>query len=240
MMVRINLLPGKKKGGGFEGGSQLIILALVLLVAELVFLYWLYDGKNGELEQKDLALKTAQAEVAELEREKRKLPDLQRRVNELKAAEDVLADLTIVRTGPHHVLGELKRILNRPETPAEKKKAKLEGWDPNWAAENVYLTTFNEVDPGFVIITGMAKSDGDVAQFLLRLNTSKQFFANVDLRFTKEANTNQQEIGMIVQKAFELTTNVNFFYQTEDGAALYKELQGEGEEEAPAEAPPTN
>lgn len=234
MMVRINLLPGKKRGPGGNILWRIVAVMAVLLLAELGILYMAYSSKTAELKKRAKEVQDAQTQVQKVQKEIAALPDLEKQAVELEARERALAELTAVRMGPQHVLDELKRLLSRPKAKATIKAAKDAQWNVAWESDNVYLTTILEETPGAVRLEGQARGLDDIAELWLRLRSSKLFqqvrLANVTKG--KADGLGDVSIEMDVLK-FEFTANANFYYQTKEGMALMEQL-GKSEEPAPA------
>ncbi len=188
-MIRINLLPvreAKKR----ESGKQMLLLFVVLVIAEVgVFFYWSSSkddelaslvGKNGGLaaEVKKLEAlaatgKKAEAEKVELERQKQ-----------------VLDSIVEGQTGPVKMLDELSLMLSPVEDPALKLAQKKRGWNPDWDPKRLWIKTFVE-NNRIVKMTGYARSNDDLAEFLHRLSSARHF-TEVRLNFSAAV----QEQGM--------------------------------------------
>ncbi|PJB36738.1 MAG: hypothetical protein CO108_22670 [Deltaproteobacteria bacterium CG_4_9_14_3_um_filter_63_12] len=221
MMVRINLLPGKRRSGVGSALGRLVAVMVVMLIAELGFLYFAYDGKAGEVKKRADQLRIAQADVQKIQSGIAGLPNVQGRAVELEQRERALAELAAIRIGPQHMMDEMKRILARPKTRASIKQAKDAGWNVAWEAENVYLEEFAEETEGRVVIRGYARSLDDVAEYWLRLRSSK-LFQSVRLASITEHKNSQA--GVDLQK-FQFSTMVNFYYQTKEGVALMEQIE---------------
>ena len=221
MMVRINLAPTRKRGPSGDTLWRIVAIMAVLLVAELVLLFWINSTKNDEIEQQQQILAQANQRVSAVESEIAAIPNLEAKVQEMKAREKELARIAASRLGPQHVLEELKRVLSRPTTKTSIKKAQNDGWDISWEAESVYLNSFAETAPGQLTIQGHARTLDDIAEFWLRLRTS-EMFRNVRLHGISEAANSKA--GVPVQQ-FKFTTDANFYYQTEEGTKLLQQVE---------------
>ncbi len=223
MMVRINLVPGKKRSGvpGGDALWRLVAAMLVLLLAQLFVLYFIYDGKAQDVKRAQGEVQRMTADAEKLEREIAALPDVEKRAAELEARERTLARLASVRNGPQHVLDELKRVMSRPRDPASVKMAKDAGWNISWEAENVFLNKIVEERPGALQLEGAARGLDDVAELWLRLRTSR-LFRNVRLASIKKGR--DSGLGVDVQ-TFVFYAEANFRYQTKDGEELMKQLE---------------
>ena len=230
MMVRINLLPGKKGGAANAVLWRLVTVMVLLFVAELGFLYYLHDGKASEIKKRTGELTSAQQHVKQLESEVANLPNLEKQNQELEQRERALAELAAIRIGPQHLLDELQRILMRPTTKASIKQAKSAQWNVGWEAENVFLNKFYEESDGLVYIEGNARGLDDVAEFWLRLRSSK-LFQEVRLANIVEEKSSRLDLNLL---HFVFTVRANFYYQTQEGLALIDELESGQTEDSKA------
>ncbi|MDX9719838.1 MAG: PilN domain-containing protein [Myxococcota bacterium] len=225
MMVRINLLPGKKRSSASSLLWRIVALMSVLLLTELVLLYWVYSGKATDLKKRNKEVADAKAQVQRIKSEIAALPDLEKQAQELEGRERALAELAAIRIGPHHFLDELKRLLSRPRTKTTIKAAKDAQWNVAWDAENVFVEKIFEEGPGQVGIEGLARGLDDIAEFWLRMRSSR-LFQQVRLSKIvkgKAPSAGEVTIDMELLK-FEFSAKVNFYYQTKDGVALIEQL----------------
>lgn len=234
-MVRINLLPSKKRsvasGAGGSSGLvwKVVAVMLLLLVAEVALLYWLYGSKQDDVRRHSAELQRTQQAIAELQRDVSQHTDIEREMQELVAREEALLTKTSLRVGPQYVLDELKRIVSLPTTRTAIKAARKSGWNVAWESSNVFLTKFSELGDGKVHIVGDARTLDDVAELWLRLRTS-ELFGQVQLVGITEKK--HQALDAPLQH-FEFYAQVNLYYQTEQGLALMQELHQPGTDSAP-------
>lgn len=230
MMVRINLVPGKKRASASEVLWKVMAVMAILLIAELVLMYFAWSAKDEEVTKRNQELQQAQQQIDRLKAENVNLAGIEKQNEELLKRERALQELAAIRVGPQYLLDELKSLLSLPTTRAAIKQARKDGWNVAWEASNVFLESFVEVEPGTVRIVGDARTLDDVAEFWLRLRTS-DLFQNVRLAGIEERKV--QELETPLQR-FEFFAKANFYYQTEAGVKLLEKLQTAGAEPDPA------
>lgn len=181
-MIRINLLP-VREAKQRQSGKQMLLLAVVLIVAEVGGLFYWTSEQESELKRvKGDNDKTA-ARLEKLLETAEKVTEIEAEKEELLRQKNVLDGLVEAQTGPVYMLDELAFML----TPATDAKHRLlitgKGWTPDWEPKHLWIQSFDENERG-VKIDGYAKSNDDVAEFLQRLNTSRHF-VQVTLNFSE-------------------------------------------------------
>ena len=238
MMVRINLVPTKKRASSGQKVGLAVAVVVLLLVVELVGMWMLNSGKEEEVSAASQEQQRLEGDISKLQNEIGEMTNLEREAGELKAREAALRQLAAVRTGPQYLLDELKRLLSLPTTRQSIKAARKAGWNVAWEASNVFLELFNEIEPGRVHIVGDARTLDDVAEFWLRMRTSPMF---TDVRLAGISERKHSEVETPLQR-FEFFALVNLYYITDEGKDLLFNLEGNpdgtgGQEPAPAPAP---
>ena len=69
MMVRINLLPGKRKQAKEDAGQTAQVAALILFIAVVAVCYWIWQGKKTEIATAQAGLKGAQTKIDQAQKE---------------------------------------------------------------------------------------------------------------------------------------------------------------------------
>jgi type IV pilus assembly protein PilN len=172
-MIRINLLP-VREARKRESGKQQLLIAVVLVIIEVgAFFYWsstVDDELNGIVSKNN----TLQQQVAESNKRSAEIERMKQEKEDLERQKHVLDSLVEGQTGPVRMLDELSLILTVVEDPALKLAQKKRGWNPDWDPRRLWIDTFVEHNRG-VKVTGHARSNDDLAEFLHRLNTAKHF-----------------------------------------------------------------
>lgn len=172
-MIRINLLPvreAEKK----KSGRQLLVLFAVLLLAEAAVLFFIQSEAQSQLTQVTTSNKTTQNKIEELKKKTSAVADLQRQQGELEQQKTVLDGLIEGQAGPVKMLDELSRIMTPIEDPQLKLEVQERGWNPDWDPRRLWIDKFVEEERR-VKITGYARNNDDLGEFLRRLGSSRHF-----------------------------------------------------------------
>ncbi|MBU0552252.1 PilN domain-containing protein [Myxococcota bacterium] len=171
-MIRINLLPAKSGGSG--GGLKVLLIFIIVLGIEAVGLYSFQMSQEEELSQVQKTNTNLRAEIAKIQKETAQVEVLEAEKEELEKQKRVLMTLKEGQSGPVKLLDELSRILSPIEDPEEKLKARNMGWTVDWDQRRLWVDTFVE-QSRVLKISGHARNNNDVAEFLNRLESSKHF-----------------------------------------------------------------
>jgi type IV pilus assembly protein PilN len=139
--------------------------------------------------------------------------DLEGRLEKSRRLEKVVEELERARRGPTRAVMELSKVLSSPGgptiNPAELERMRednpLAGFNESWDVRRLWLTRFEEVERECKI-TGMGRSNEDVAEFLRRLTLS-EIYESVTLQRTRA--TNDQDTGLQVV-GFDITCKVRY------------------------------
>lgn len=201
-MIRINLLPQKRRAQKAEGGQLWAVVVVLVVVLEAVG-FFIYHGtkkeelvaqrrKNAELtEQIDQSKKAAQSHA-----------DVKAQLERLRAREDAISKLQSARTGPTAVLLELARLMTPGRGPSiepEKlnqlrRENPLAVFNPGWDSRRLWLTKYVEGQRQ-VRLEGTARDGEDVSELARRLSLSA-YFSDVRLLPAKKAMS--KEAGMLL------------------------------------------
>ncbi|ATB42555.1 pilus assembly protein PilN [Cystobacter fuscus] len=224
MMIRINLLPVRKKVKQEAGRQILALFALVLLGAGAGNFFW-YSDREGVVVKQREGLAQTRKRIADLEKTIGEVQHINARKAEVEKKLAVLDELRRGRSGPVRMLDALANSI--------PKKA--------------WIKSFNE-ERGAVSLLGSAVSHDDVAELMRNLNgmvwtpkgigrlveqrrdakTSrvellsaevsieefpvgdiKPFFTNVDLRSTQQQNQNSKP-GDVSTVEFDISLSSNY------------------------------
>ena len=223
-MIRINLLPTDKKKrarriapsplptGDLGLGTWAAVYAGAIAIW-LVVLGILYFAQSGELEAVNQENKTFEARRDELQGKTKGLADVEGRLEKSRRLEKVVQELERARRGPTRAVMELSKVLSSPGgptiNPAELERMRednpLAGFNESWDVRRLWLSRFEEIERECKI-TGMGRSNEDVAEFLRRLTLS-EIYESVTLQRTRAANdpdTGLQVVG------FDITCKVKY------------------------------
>ena len=212
-MIRINLLPGaRRQSASTGGGSQGWIIAyLVAAVLTIVGLGGVYMGKNRVLEEQRARNDALTAQATELEQQSANIDAVRAELEQSRQLETVVSDLQRARYGPTAVLMEMSQILSvgggptvDPQRLEEiRRRNPLAGVNPSWDPRRLWLREFREENRE-CSVTGLGRTNEDVAEFLKRLTLSEKF-EQVQLVKTEHTEDNETGLDLI---AFELDCRV--------------------------------
>ncbi len=185
-MIRINLLPRKKKkrkAAPIEG-EQTIAAGMGIIMAVAAGLYFfVHLPQQEEIENQKKAVRKLTGDNKKISD---KISDFKQRKIEFESAQKqavAIEQLNNARSSPANFLFELATILKQGGEPTMTKEmvARMKEnenlvWHDNWDPTNVWIESLKEVD-GFFTLVGAAQSDGDVTQLAHRLSASMYFDA---------------------------------------------------------------
>jgi type IV pilus assembly protein PilN len=172
-MIRINLLP-VREAQQKQTGKQLLALFAVLIVLEVGALFWFQGEKSAELDAIKKRNKAISDKITELKKKTDAVADLENQKAELEKQKTVLDGLIEGQSGPVRMLHELSQILTPIEDPQKKLEVLEKGWNPDWDPRRLWLDGFVERNRA-VKISGHARTNEDLAEFLQRLGSSRHF-----------------------------------------------------------------
>jgi type IV pilus assembly protein PilN len=213
-MIRINLLPqAKRQTGGSVGLAVWGYAYLVSAVVWCIALAFVYFSLNSDLDQALAQNKEIERQITKIKQESGNLEEFQKQLDKSKQLEDVVKGLLAARSGPARMLLELSSILSPGRGPTVDPK-KLEAlrkvnpdanFTPGWDTTRLWIDGFEEKE-GKCEITGTARNNEDIAEFLRRLTLS-EVFENVVLVRTGAAKSKAKDVALV---AFELTCAVRY------------------------------
>ncbi len=223
-MIRINLLPTDKKKrarrvapSALPAGDLSLrtwgIVYAAAISAWLLVLGVLYFAQSGEMETIAQENKTLEARRDELKRKTKGLAEVEARLEKSRGLEKVVQDLERARRGPTRAIMELSKVLSSPGgptiNPAELERMRQEnplaGFNESWDVRRLWLTRFEEIERDCKI-TGMGRSNEDVAEFLRRLTLS-DIYDDVTLQRTRAASDPATGLPMV---GFDITCKVRY------------------------------
>jgi type IV pilus assembly protein PilN len=223
-MIRINLLPGDKKKRARRaapsplptGDLSLSTWGMVsagAIAVWLVLLGILYFSQSSEMDTIAQENKTLEARRDELTRKTKGLADVEGRLEKSRRLEKVVQDLERARRGPTRAVMELSKVLSSPGgptiDPAELERMRQEnplaGFNESWDVRRLWISRFEEVERDCKI-TGMGRSNEDVAEFLRRLTLS-EIYDGVTLQRTRAAMDSETGLQMV---GFDITCKVKY------------------------------
>jgi type IV pilus assembly protein PilN len=199
-VIRINLLPQKRRAQKAEGG-QLWAVVIVLLVALEAVAFFIYHGnKKEELVAQRRKNTELETQIDQSKNAVKNHNDVKAQLERLRAREDAISKLQSARTGPTAVLLELARMLTPGRGPTVdpdklnqlRRENPLAVYNPGWDARRLWLTRYVE-GARQVRLEGTARDGEDVSELARRMALSS-YFADVKLLPAKKMHS--PEAGM--------------------------------------------
>jgi type IV pilus assembly protein PilN len=186
-MIRINLMPQKRRAERSDGSQLWLAVVMVLMLAQVAALF-VFHGFKGE-ELKDQRRKNAELQ-SQIDQSKSAVADhdqVKAKLATLRAREEAIGKLQSARTGPTAVLLELARLLTPGRGPSVdpdrlsqlRRDDPLAVFNPAWDARRLWLVKFVE-DHRKLRLEGFAQDGEDVSELARRMNLSS-YFADVQL-----------------------------------------------------------
>ncbi len=214
-MIRINLLPHKKKSSAkapVEGEKTVAIGMGIVMVAAAAIFFLVHSPMQDEIEAQN-------GRNSQLRAENQKINERTKDFNELKAAfqaakvqAESIETLNNARATPANFLYELSVILKpdgHPTMTATMAKELEDNenlrWQEGWDPQHVWIDSITEVAGKFTLI-GSAQSDGDVTQLAHRLAASA-YFDNVQPEGSVKKSG---KAGNITIYTFKITGRVRY------------------------------
>ena len=212
-MIRINLLPQKRRTERGEGGQAWLLVLLGLFVVEVVGLFVFHGVKGEELNEQRRKNAVLQSQIDQAKKAVANHEDVKKQLTRLRAREDAIAKLQSARTGPTAMLLELARLLTTGRGPSvdpqllEQLRNQNPGevFNPSWDARRLWLTSFVEKQRQ-VRLEGMARDGEDVSELVRRMSLSAYFST---VRFLPAKKAADKESGLELVK-FELEATVKY------------------------------
>jgi type IV pilus assembly protein PilN len=182
-VIRINLLPQKRRAEKTGETSQLwLVMLLLLFLGEVAGLLVYHGMKSDDLKDQQNANKVLEGQIAEAKKAVSNHPQIKDQLTQLRAREDSIAKLQSARSGPTAVMLELARILTPGRGPSVdpdrlaviRRENPLAVYNPGWDARRLWLTKFVEQQRK-VKLEGIARDGEDVSELARRMNLSTYF-----------------------------------------------------------------
>jgi type IV pilus assembly protein PilN len=213
-VIRVNLLPQKRRAETQKDARQLWLVAvMVAFLAEIAALFVFHGFKNEELKDQQGKNAQIQSQIEQSKQSVQNHPEITKKLEELRAREAAIGKLQTARTGPTAILLELTHILTPGRGPsvAPDKLSQLRRENPlavfnaNWDPRRLEITSFAE-SARKVKLEGSAQDGEDVSELARRLNLS-DYFSNVVLLPGKAEQNKESGIPVI---RFSLEAQVKY------------------------------
>jgi type IV pilus assembly protein PilN len=186
-VIRINLMPRKRRPERGEQSQLWLAVVLVLVLAEVAALFVFHGMKTEELQDQNRKNQELQAQIDQAKRAVTNHAEVKEKLAQLRAREDAIGELQKARTGPTAVLLELARIVTPGRGPTVdpdrllqlRRENPLAVHNASWDARRLWLTKVVEQQRK-VRLEGVARDGEDVSELARRMNLST-YFADVKL-----------------------------------------------------------
>ncbi len=212
-MIRVNLLPQKRRKPAANRADLWLAASLVLVVLEVVGCFVWYGSRQDELEQQQSKNRALQAQIDQTKNTSKNHEEVKKKLATLRDREEAIAKLQSARTGPTAMLLEVARLLTPGRGPSvdpnELTKLRRDNpgqdYNPNWDARRLWLVRFVEADRT-VRLEGMARDGEDVSELARRMNLST-YFHDVQLLPAKRETDKTSGLPVV---AFKLEAKVRY------------------------------
>jgi type IV pilus assembly protein PilN len=211
-VIRVNLLPQKRRKPAASRGDLWLGATLGVVVLEVVACFIWYGAKQDELEQQQSKNRALSAQIDQLKSASKTHEEVKKKLASLRDREQAIAKLQSARTGPTAMLLEVARMLTPGGGPSvdpnELTKLRRDNpgqdYNQNWDARRLWLVRFVEADRT-VRLEGMARDGEDVSELARRMNLST-YFHDVQLLPAKR-ETDKSGIPLV---SFKLEAKVRY------------------------------
>lgn len=212
-MIRVNLLPQKRRKAAAARGDMWLLGSLVLVALQVVACFVWYGSKQDQLAQQQSKNSALEAQIKQIKDVSKNHDDLKKRLAILREREEAIAKLQSARTGPTAMLLEVARMMTPGRGPSVDPSAltKLRRENPgqdynqNWDSRRIWLTRFVESDRT-VRLEGMARDGEDVSELARRMNLST-YFRDVQLLPAKRETDKASGLQVV---SFKLEAKVRY------------------------------
>jgi len=199
-LIRINLLPQKRRVERTEGSQLWLAAVLLAVLAEVAVLFVIQGFMNEKLNDQQRKNAELQTQIDQAKKNVANHADVKNKLAELRAKEDAIAKLQSGRTGPTAILLELARIMTPGRGPSVdpdrlnqlRRQNPLAVYNPSWDARRLWLNKFVEARRK-VHLEGVARDGEDVSELARRLQLSNYFY---DVRLLPAKKENDKESGL--------------------------------------------
>jgi len=187
-MIRINLIPQKKRRiDSGSGGEMWIFAALGVVVVEIIILFVFHGFQETKLAEELATNSQVQTKIEVSKKAVANQTDVTAELERMRAREDAIAKLQSARTGPTAVLLEIARLLTAGRAPSidperlaqVRRDNPLAVYNPAWDSRRLWVTEFVE-ESRLLKLRGVARDGGDVSELARRMGLS-DYFAKVRL-----------------------------------------------------------
>jgi type IV pilus assembly protein PilN len=202
-VIRINLLPQKRRVQRAEGGQLWAVIVVLLVALEAVGFFIFHGAKKEELAKQRRENATLESQIEQSKAAVKNHSDIKAQLERLRAREDAISKLQSARTGPTAVLLELARMLTPGRGPSIdpdrlnqlRREDPLAVYNPNWDTRRLWIVKYVETGRQ-VRFDGFARDGEDVSELARRMGLSG-YFADVKLLPAKKALSSEAGMELV-------------------------------------------
>ncbi len=224
-MIRVNLIPSKKKKGKRAAPRQptpintMILLGMLAGWSALAGLgWWVLEQIEQETSQLQSTANRLKKETKAIEKEI-DLEKLQASKATLAQQQAAIEKLTQQRRTPAQVMHEMANILTLGKSPDvdnekqrqrvnEDPRAKL---NPAWDGKNVWIKTWKESAEGTLQISGVARDASDISEYFKRVRASARFGNVAHAKFRRDKGTKSKNGAQASSYDFTLSARIQYW-----------------------------
>jgi type IV pilus assembly protein PilN len=212
-VIRINLLPQKRRTQAQEAGNLWLVVVVLLVAAEAVACFIFHGMETQKLVDQQRANAKLASQIEQSRTAVKEHQNVKNELERLSAREDAIAKLQNARTGPTAVLLELARILTPGRGPSIdpdrlnqlRRENPLAVYNPGWDARRLWVTRFIE-EQRRVRLDGIARDGEDVSELARRMALSS-YFHDVKLLPAKKAMDSKAGLELV---SFQLEAKARY------------------------------
>lgn len=216
-MIRVNLLPSKRRGGrgpavASSSGQNWVAIVIGLLLLEIAGLFWFHSKKLQELKAHRITNMELEKQIAEASKGVSEHAEVKKKLETQRAREEAIQKLLTARTGPASVLLELAKVLTPGRGPSiapdelrrRREENPLAVFNPSWDPRRMWVTGF--VEQGRTMrLDGAARDAEDVSELARRLDLSG-YFGEIRILAAKKS----EKLKGVPMLSFQLEAKVKY------------------------------
>lgn len=212
-MIRVNLLPQKRRKQASSRGDLWLVGSLALVALEIVGCLVVYGAKQDELSREQTKNKALQAQIDSTKEVVKNHEEVKKKLGSLRDREEAIAKLQSARSGPAAMLLEVARLLTPGRGPSVdptqlsqvRRENPGQDYNQSWDARRLWLVRFVESDRT-VRLEGVARDGEDVSELARRMNLST-YFHDVQLLPAKREVEKESGLKLV---SFKLEAKVRY------------------------------
>jgi type IV pilus assembly protein PilN len=212
-VIRVNLLPQKRRKPSASQADYWLIGSLALVVLEVIGCFVWYGSIESEVDQQTSKNRALEAQINHIKDVSKNHEDVKKQLALLREREEAIDKLQSARSGPTAMLLEVARMLTPGRGPSvdanELGKVRRDNpgqaFNDTWDPRRLWLVKFVEQDRK-VRLEGMARDGEDVSELARRMNLST-YFSDVQLLPAKRETDKSTGLPVV---SFKLEAKVRY------------------------------